>query len=67
MGGAGAGPGRVPRRLMGLWLFLCGGVAFLASSIALCPGELIKQRSEPPTPKRLTSTTGVYDCKTHRS
>ena len=47
MGGAGAGPGRVPRRLMGLWLFLCGGVAFLASSIALCPGELIKQRSEP--------------------
>ena len=50
MGGAGAGPGRVPRRLMGLWLFLCGGVAFLASSIALCPGELIKQRSEPPTP-----------------
>jgi len=54
---------------MGLWLFLCGGVAFLASSIALCPGELIKQRSEPPTPKRLTSPTGVCeaDWKTHRS
>ena len=40
----GAKPGRVPKRLMSLWVFLCGGVAFLASSIALTPGELIKQR-----------------------
>jgi len=47
---------------MGLWLFLCGGVAFLASSIALCPGELIKQRSEPhPVPRHHPQTLDLND------
>lgn len=47
----GAKPGRVPPRLMSLWVFLCGGIAFIASSIALTPGELIKQRLQ----------TGMYN------
>jgi hypothetical protein len=38
------GERNVPARLMSLWVFLCGGIAFLASSVALTPGELIKQR-----------------------
>jgi hypothetical protein len=40
----GSKPDRVPRRLVPFWPFICGGVAFLASSVALTPGELIKQR-----------------------
>ena len=34
----------LPAQYMGLAYYVCGGLAFLASSVVLVPGELLKQR-----------------------